>query len=193
MRPARNNPYNWTVRRISPKLAWLVGATAIAACSSGWSPPDFALRDDGGNPWSLSQQRGKIVLLTFGFTHCRDTCPLTLAKLARLAGRLHSDSRHVEVAFVTVDPKRDTVAALHRFVARYQPLADGRIVGLTGAPAQIERVEAAYHIWSQPMPHDIAHSAVIYLIDARGRIRGIRDDDDSEASLARLLEAMPSS
>ena len=165
----------------------------MAACGTGWYAPDFALRDDSGKVWSLSQQRGKIVLLTFGFTHCRDTCPLALAKLVRLARRVRSGSRDAEVAFVTVDPKRDTVAVLHRFVARYQPLGDGLVVGLTGTPAQIEKVEAAYHVWAQPMPHDVAHSAVIYVIDQRGRVRAIRDDDDSEASLARVLEEMPSS
>jgi protein SCO1 len=122
-------------------VVWLVCAIAIAACSSGMSAPKFALRDDSGNLWRLWQQRGKVVLLTFGFTHCRDACPLALAKLARLARRMHSSSRSVEVVFVTVDPRRGTVPVLH-------------------------------------------------LIDSRGRIRGVRDDDNSIASLARAIGEM---
>ena len=159
---------------------------AIAACAGrGGAAPDFTLQDDAGHAWSLSQQHGKSVLLTFGFTHCRDTCPATVAKLARIAA-LHRSGGDAEVAFITIDPARDTVPVLHRFVERFAS-PGARVVGLTGSRKAIEEVEAAYHVWSAPLPHDIAHTAVVFFIDERGRIAAVQNDDDSPASLSRTL------
>lgn len=165
------------------------GAVA-AACSNALRAPDFTLRDDGGNPWKLSEQRGKVVLLTFGFTHCADTCPTILAKLAHVTASLHR-STEVEIAFVTVDPTRDNSHVMHRFMARFVTPGGGRLVGLTGTPAQIESVEHAYHIGSErdvsKRPYDIAHTAMIFMIDPLGRIRALRDASDSQESLAHAL------
>jgi protein SCO1 len=168
----------------------LLCAASAAACSAGERAPDFSLRDDGGSPWTLAQQRGKAVLLTFGFTHCADTCPATVAKLARLGGVVRGGPQNVEVAFVTVDPSRDTVSAMHRFVLRFSGAGKAPVVGLTGTPAQIEAVKREYHVWSAPAGRDIAHTAVIFLIDPQGRIWGLRDDDDSEAALAHAVREM---
>jgi protein SCO1 len=181
--------------RLSPLLAALSLGLALAACGGrGPSAPDFTLHDDGARAWTLSQQRGNVVLLTFGFTHCADTCPATLAKLEHLTERLGESSNAVEIAMVTVDPQRDTPPALHRFLARFAQAGGGRLVGLTGTPAQIAGVERAYHVWSQKVPgrhargdYDEAHTAVIFVIDARGRIRSLHDDDDSEQSLQAAL------
>lgn len=174
-------------------MVWLVCAVAVAACRGAGSAPDFTLKDDGGSLWTLSRQRGEAVLLTFGFTHCTDTCPATLAKLTRLTASPRR-SRDVEIAFVTVDPVRDTVVVMHRFLARFAQLGGGRLVGLTGTPQEIARVKAAYHIWSQPLStkrgYDVAHTAAIFFIDPRGRIVAVNNDDDSEQSLARELAHM---
>lgn len=131
-------------------------------------------------------------MLTFGFTHCLDTCPATLAKLAHLAeGR--DAKTPVEIAFVTVDPQRDSVATMHRFVGRFDG-GNARVVGLTGTAEQIDAVESAYHVWAQRIPgrrpgaaYDIAHSAVVYFIDRNGVTRSVHDDDDSDAVLAAAL------
>lgn len=130
-------------------------------------------------------------MLTFGFTHCADTCPATLAKLARLAGP--DATTPVEIAFVTVDPERDSVTAMHRFVTRFGQ-GNARVAGLTGTPAEIDAVERAYHVWAQHIPgrqphggYDIAHSAVVYFIDRNGVTRSVHDDDDPDAVLAAAL------
>jgi protein SCO1/2 len=177
----------------------LLGVTfliaTLAACGArGTSAPDFTLMGDDGRPWTLSAQRGRPVLLTFGFTHCIDTCPATLAKLSHLTRTLGTSADNVEIAMVTVDPQRDTPALLHRFVAHF----DRPIVGLTGNSAEVRAVEAAYHVWAQSIPgkhrspksYDVAHTAVIYAIDARGRIRDVRNDDDSEAALATTVREL---
>lgn len=174
-------------------MAWLVSAATLTACPAAGTAPDFTLRDDGGSRWTLSQQQGKIVLLTFGFTHCADTCPATLAKLSRMTDSLGRGSRDVEIAFVTIDPGRDTAPVMHRYIARFAHSGDGKIVGLTGTPQEVERVKTAYHIWSQRTPHDVAHTAVIFLIDPHGRITAVRDDSDSQESLAHAVgQLLPS-
>lgn len=176
----------------------LVGTLALAAVLASCGPrgpaaPDFTLTSDAGQRWTMSAQRGHAVLLTFGFTHCADTCPATLAKLAHLVRKSGAQAAGVRIAMVTVDPRRDTVAALHAFVSRFGNGA----VGLTGPTASIQSVERAYHVWVQPLPpkrgrsgYDVAHSAAIYLIDAGGRIRGLYPDDEPEASLARAVAAV---
>lgn len=181
--------------RLLPLLAVATLGLVLAACGSrGRTAADFTLRDDGGRTWTLSQQRGDVVLLTFGFTHCADTCPATLAKLEHLTQGLGEQSNQVDIAFVTVDPRRDTPAVMHRFLARFAHSGGGRLVGLTGTPPQIASVERAYDVWSQRIPgrhagygYDEAHTAIIYVIDARGRIRSLHDDDDSEQSLEAAL------
>lgn len=173
-----------------------LAAMLVACGSSRPSAPDFSLTDDAGSAWTLSAQRGHPVLLTFGFTHCADTCPATLAKLARLTqSKLGPRGKDVTIAMVTVDPRRDSPAVLHAFVSRF-----GRpIAGLTGSPQQIRSVEKDYHVWAQPLPpkrkagdYDVVHSAAIYVIDSNGRIAGLVEDGDSEASIAhavgRLIE-----
>src|SRR5579862_4108253 len=163
----------------------IAGAFALVAAFGGCarhgaSAPDFTLRDDAGQTWALSSQRGKAVLLTFGFTHCADTCPATIAKLVRLSDGLGARAGDVEIVMVTVDPQRDTPPAMHRFLARFD---SPRVVGLTGSPAQIDAVERAYHVWAQRIPgahgaaaYDVAHSAVIFFVDRNGHIAAIRDD-----------------
>ena len=73
----------------------------------------------------LSSQRGKAVVMAFGYTHCADTCPLTLAKLVKAKAALGTRAGNVEIAFVTVDPRRDTPAALHGFLQKF---GDGVVV-----------------------------------------------------------------
>ncbi len=168
----------------------LIFGAMIASCGNAGGAPNFTLLDDHGRPWSLAQQRGKVVLLTFGFTRCADTCPATIAKLARITRTLPGGTQHAEVAFVTIDPARDSVPVMHRFIARFAEPGNGELVGLTGTPAEIARVKTLYQIWSQPTPHDIAHTAVIFLIGPDGRTRSLRNDDDSQESLSRAVAAI---
>jgi protein SCO1/2 len=183
----------------SGRLAAAAALTAamLGGCgASGKAAPDFTLTSDAGQPWTLSAQHGKPVLLTFGFSHCADTCPETLAKLAHLTQHsLGGAGSAVEIVMVTVDPRRDSPAALHAFVSRF----DRPIVGLTGSRKQIDAVESAYGVWAQPVPgkhggqdYDVAHTATIFLIDAGGHIRGLHQDDDSEAAIARSVREMSS-
>lgn len=161
----------------------------LGGCARGGpAAPDFTLTDQHGAPWSLSAQRGKAVALFFGYTHCTDTCPATLAKLAHAIASEGSAGANAEIAFVTVDPERDNPAALARYVARFSGAA---IVGLTGTPAQIAGVEQTYHVWAQRIPgrrgnddYDEAHTAIVFVIDRNGRIASMHDDADTTAAIA---------
>ncbi|HET6277003.1 MAG TPA: SCO family protein [Candidatus Cybelea sp.] len=157
--------------------------------------PDFTLTDQYGHPWTLSQQHERIVALYFGLTHCKDTCPTTVAKLARAITNQGSRAKNAEIAFVTIDPQRDTPPILGRFIARF----DGaRIIGLTGTPAQIASVERSYAVWAQKVrgdgrsngDYDETHSSVTYLIGRDGRERVVHDDADSLASIASDIHAL---
>ncbi len=148
--------------------------------------PNFTLTSDSGTPWTLAAQRGKVVALFFGFTHCSDTCPETLAKLTAVL-RAQPRSR-TEIAFVTIDPQRDTPAVMHAYIRRF---SGATIVGLTGTPAQIAGVERAYNVWSKPVPdphggtnYDEAHSAFTFLIDRSGNERVVHNDDDAQRDYA---------
>jgi protein SCO1/2 len=177
-----------------PLLATLAVAVFAGCAVPGTAAPDFTLIADSGQPWTLSAQRGRPVLLTFGFTHCADTCPATLARLTRLTQSLGTRGSRVEIAMMTVDPQRDTPPVMHSFVARF----GGPIVGLTGTPAHVGTVEDAYHVYAQRIPgkhprvhdYDVAHSAVIYAIDSHGNVRAIRNDDDSDATLTGTVREL---
>ncbi len=134
---------------------------------------DFQLTDHNGHPRSLSDFRGKVVAVFFGFTHCPDVCPTTLAELAQTVKRLGAGGDEVQILFITVDPARDT----QKVLAQYVPAFDPRVLGLYGDPATTAKVAAAYKVFFAPQPpnasgnYTVDHSAAIFVIDRRGRPR----------------------
>ena len=90
--------------------------------------PDFALQGSDGGDVSLADHRGKVVLLTFGFTHCAAVCPTTLATLAQARDQLGPQADEVQAIFVTVDPARDTAARMREYLAAFDPT----FIGATG-------------------------------------------------------------
>ncbi len=157
--------------------------------------PDFTLADQAGRPFRLSDHRGHVVALFFGYTHCPDVCPTTLAALARAKRQLAPQAKPLDVVFVTVDPARDTAAV----VGRYVRLFDRSFIGLSGSPAQLAPVYAAYRIYHQPAPgtgdkanYSVAHSASIVFIGSDGTLRGRGDWSDTPSELAVKVGAAAS-
>jgi protein SCO1/2 len=153
--------------------------------------PDFTLIDQTGRPFTLSQQRGHAVALFFGYGHCPDICPTTLANLARAKTLIGAHARDVEIVFVTVDPARDTPEPLGRYVTAF----DRDAVALTGTAAQLEPVYKAYFVYHERQKPDgsangyaVAHSTAIYMIDRSGRLRTVGSWNDDPKTLARTLE-----
>ena len=137
--------------------------------------PDFSLASSGDNQFTLSQQRGKVVILGFGFSHCPNVCPMTLANLAQAAKNLGALADQVQVVYVTVDPERDTPARLREYLAHFNP----HFIGLTGSADELSAVRQAYGIIAKKEVHknggtyEVHHSSYIYLIDREGLLRAL--------------------
>ena len=131
----------------------------------------LALTDHYGRPRTLGDFRGKVVVLFFGFTHCPDVCPTTLADLAGAVKTLGADADRVQVLFVTVDPERDTAEALANYVTAFDP----RFLGLHGDEAAIRRTAQEFKIYYEKRKtgdsYSVDHSGQSYVIDPQGRLR----------------------
>jgi protein SCO1/2 len=155
---------------------------------------DFTLTDQTGRPFRLSSQRGKEVVLFFGYTHCPDVCPTTLARLAGIVHRLAPALRNrVRVVFVSVDPERDRPALLARYVRIFDP----HFIGLTGSAAQLEPVYEAYFVAHERVAdrtsangYEISHSTLLYFIDPQGQLRVLHDWQDKEPDIAHDIGAL---
>jgi protein SCO1/2 len=127
-------------------------------------PADFRLRDEDGRLVRLAAMRGKPVVVTFLYTTCRDTCPLTVDQIR---GALDELGHDVPVIAVSVDPRHDTPRAARRFLLRRQ--MTGRMRWVLGDDAQLQRLWRAYGV--QPQTDRMEHSASTVLLDGRGRQR----------------------
>jgi protein SCO1/2 len=136
---------------------------------------EFSLPSTLGREVALSDYRGELVLLNFGFTSCPDVCPTVLAKMRALLLDLDALGIRVQPLFVTLDPERDSVPTLTRYLEHFHPA----LVGMTGSPEQIATVAARYRVLHEREPLDsalgygITHSSHIYLIDSSGRVRAM--------------------
>ncbi len=134
---------------------------------------DFALTDHTGKLRTLADFKGKAVLVFFGFTHCPDVCPTTMAEMANVMKQLGPQADRVQVLFVTVDPERDTPELL----AKYVPAFDPRFLGMTGDKAAIEKVTKEFRVFYQKVPgkepgsYTMDHTAGSYVFDPQGRVR----------------------
>jgi protein SCO1 len=129
---------------------------------------DFQLTDQNGQPYRLSSQRGKAVVMFFGYTNCPDICPVTLAELKQVKDKLGDQASQVAFVFVTVDPARDNVDRLRTYLANF----DSGFTGLTGSQADLEAVWKAYGVYvAQGDAETMEHNARIYAIDRQGNLR----------------------
>jgi len=134
---------------------------------------DFALTDASGARRTLSDYRGKVVVLFFGYTQCPDVCPTTLSELARVRRALGADATRIQVLFVTLDPQRDTPQLL----AHYVPAFDPSFIGLYGTEPQIHATAREFKIFYQKVPgatpdsYTLDHTSGSYVFDRQGRIR----------------------
>lgn len=161
-----------------------------------YAQADLRLTDFNGKPRTLADFRGKVVVLFFGYVHCPDVCPTTLADLRQALEMLGRDADRVQVLFVTVDPERDTPAVLAQYVPAFHP----SFLGLYGDAAATARTADAFKVQYLKQPtqsgYNMDHSAGTYLIDAAGRVRLLAPYGQSAEWLAqdiRLLLALGAS
>jgi len=174
------------MRRLASPLARLAGA-ALLALAAGCAPEPFAgtdvsgaayggrieLSDTQGRARTLADFRGKAVVVFFGYMNCPDVCPTTLAEAAQALANLGKDGDKVQVLFVTVDPERDTAELLARYVSAF----DARFLALRGDAEATARTAREFRAFSQKNAPDasgayaVDHSAGLYLLDPKGKLR----------------------
>jgi cytochrome oxidase Cu insertion factor (SCO1/SenC/PrrC family) len=178
-----------------------VAAMSVAALRRAFGAkvamaPDFTLTDQDDRPFTLSALRGHPVALFFGYTHCPDACPTTLAHLAQA---VHSRGvpEDVRVAFITVDPDRDSPATLKRYVHIFDP----SFIGLTGSLKTLNPIYSAYHTWREAVPSEalpffkhgpkdyfMAHGTTIYYVGRDGSLKAFGQWDDPTTSIIHHLK-----
>jgi protein SCO1/2 len=182
----------------------LTGAFLLAGCSrsstfksvdvtgADWGKT-LALTGHDGKPRTLADFKGKIVVLTFGFTNCPDICPTTLADIAQARRSLPAtQANQVQVLFVTLDPERDTRAVL----AEYVPAFDRTFIGLSGDEDAIRRTAQEFKIAYQKSKstsgsgYAVDHSTQSYVLDAEGRLRLLVGHKRLADDLAHDLKAL---
>ena len=130
----------------------------------------FKLTASTGKPFSSAELNGKPAAVFFGFTHCPDVCPTTLARLTRLRRELGKGDDALSIVFISVDPERDTPAE----VDNYMKLYETPVIGLTGTPAEIEQVKKQFGIYSRKVEqpgggYSVDHTAAVLLVDRNGQ------------------------
>lgn len=150
--------------------------------------PSLVLHDyTGPQPVSLSQFRGRAVLVTFVYTHCPDVCPLIVADLAAAQRRLGAEAAHLKILAVTVDPRRDTPSVIRAFLAARD--ATGRMDYLLGSPRALRATWKAWDVGVQTS-HGLTdgHSSIIYGITGSGRMAVVYP---SSVSPAQIVHDVP--
>ncbi len=131
---------------------------------------DFSLQDASGNTFQLSEQRGKVVLLFFGYTNCPDACPATMSVFKQVYTRLGSNAKNVDFVFITVDPRRDKPEVASQYAHSFNPA----FIGLSGTEQDLTPIWKAYGV-SRSVPanpsgssYEVQHSTYVYVIDREG-------------------------
>jgi protein SCO1/2 len=131
---------------------------------------DFHLLDASGKPRSLSDYRGKVVVLFFGYTHCPEVCPTTLADLAQVMRLLGQDAKKIQVLFITLDPERDSPEVLSKYIPSFDP----SFIGLSGDSQATAQAAKSFGVVYQKQSdnhggYTLDHSDGTYLIGIEGK------------------------
>lgn len=177
---------------------WLFICTSMNAAelkSGVFEPPraapDFALQGSHGKTLKLSETRGKVLVLGFGFSHCPEICPTTLANLSRVMKNLGDNAKDVQVVYVTVDPERDTAARLREYMAIF----NSSFIGLTGSVDELAAIRREYGILIEREMHkdgnyEVHHSSYLYLIDRQGLLRALVPYGKTVADITHDLQIL---
>jgi protein SCO1/2 len=148
-------------------------ALAMLFSTAAWGiGGDFALTADDHETYSLSDSRGRVVVIAFGYTFCPDVCPTGLSHIAQALRRLGDAAEQVDALFISLDPDRDTPDHLRAYTRFFHP----RLRGLTGTPEQLAEVAARYRVRynfvgkGQKVHYSMDHSANLYVVGRDGRL-----------------------
>jgi protein SCO1 len=188
------SPRFWSI--ITCSLALLAGCDLMSQSGPQLKSTDItgadygrelALTDHTGKPRKLEDFRGKAVIVNFGFTHCPDVCPTTLADLAGAIKTLGPEGDRVQVLFVTVDPERDTPEMLAKYVTAF----DARFLGMRGDLEATRKAAKEFKVFFEKRKDgNVDHSAQSYVIDPQGKLRLFVRHDRIAADLPGDLKTL---
>lgn len=161
---------------------WLIGGFGGVTKPAAIGGP-FQLTDQSGQTVTDKNLLGKPTIIFFGFTHCPDVCPTSLFEMSEVLRAMGPDAGKVNAYFISVDPERDTTAAMKDYLSSFDP----HLAGLTGDPDAVAAVAKAYRVYFKKVPLDLGgytmdHTAIVYLMDKEGRFV-------SPFSLKRTIDA----
>jgi protein SCO1 len=149
-------------------MLWVLGGLRNVTAPAAIGGP-FQLTDQSGQTVTDKSLQGRPTLIFFGFTHCPDVCPTSLFEISEVLHAMGGDADRVNAYFVSVDPERDTVAAMKDYLSSFDP----HLKGLTGDPEVVAKVLSEYRVYSRKVPlkdgdYTMDHTALIYLMDRDG-------------------------
>jgi protein SCO1/2 len=150
-------------------VLWLAGGLQKVAAPATIGGP-FQLSDQTGQTVTEASLKGKPTLIFFGFTHCPDICPTSLFEISEVLRAMGPDADRVNAYFVSVDPERDTAAAMKDYLSSFDP----HLKGLTGDEAAVAKVISGFRVYAKKVPlkdgdYTMDHTALIYLMDRDGK------------------------
>src|ERR1700709_2417224 len=150
-------------------MLWALGGLKNVTAPAAIGGP-FQLTDQAGQTVTEKNLQGRPTLIFFGFTHCPDVCPTSLFEISEVLRAMGKDADRVNALFVSVDPERDTQAAMKDYLSSFDP----HLKGLTGNSDQIAKVISAYRVYPRKVPledgdYTMDHTALIYLMDRDGK------------------------
>ncbi|HEY6515333.1 MAG TPA: SCO family protein [Steroidobacteraceae bacterium] len=198
------------IRRRQWPAAWLAAAAvllltaALAGCANSdphytlknisglVSPLDFQLTDQDGQAVTAANYHDDLVVLYFGYTECPDECPTTLTMLANALRALGPQASKVRILFVTVDPHRDSIEVLKRYVNNFGPQFIGLRPDQDELTALSKRYRIAYHYEKADKDgnYEVDHSNAVFIFDRRGRARLLALPDSTSQQVASDLHRL---
>lgn len=150
-------------------MFWAMGGVSKVAQPAAIGGP-FQLTDQNGKAVTDKSLKGKPTLIFFGYTHCPDVCPTSLFEISEVLRVMGKDADKVNAIFISVDPERDTQAAMKDYLSSFDP----HLQGLSGDPAETAKVITSYRVYAKKIPtkdgdYTMDHTALIYLMDREGR------------------------
>ena len=160
---------------------------------AGLGQADYQLLTASGDAFTRESLVGGPSMLFFGFTHCPEVCPTSLAEMASWYEALGEEAKDLRAFFVTVDPERDTAAVIDDYVSW-----TGRVTGVTGTPDEIAKAAQSWGVFYEKVPlegddYTMDHTASIFLVNAAGEFEGtIAYREDADTALAKLRRLLAS-
>src|SRR6266403_4645480 len=151
------------------RMLWALGGLRTVAAPAAIGGP-FQLADQTGQIVTEKSLQGRPTLIFFGFTHCPDVCPISLFEISEVLRVMGRDADRVNAYFISIDPERDTTAAVKDYLSSFDP----HLKGLPGDPAAIAKTISEYRVYAKKVPlkdgdYTMDHTTLTYLMDRDGK------------------------